>query len=115
VRQIVVANNYKKIRLISCGVKVFAKQDSGKTDTYQCKWRALNDGIGLLAPFIGREKVVTSTMDMLKLLVDEAYPLLSKFDENLRTQLDKQELGSCVLEVTPEATSADRYVRLYGL
>jgi multisite-specific tRNA:(cytosine-C5)-methyltransferase len=108
VRAIVSANNYKKIRLISCGTKVLAKQDSGKNETYPCKWRALNDGLTLLHPFISRDKFVTGDMAAVKILLDEAYPALTKFSENLREQLERQELGSCLFEVIPEGTVEDR-------
>lgn len=101
-RSIVTANDYKKIRLVSCGVKIFAKQDSGKTDTYACKWRALNDGIEYLEPFVGRDKVVHGNMAALRLLLDEAYPALNKFAKGLQEQLERQELGSCLICIAPD-------------
>lgn len=88
------------MRLISCGVKVFTRQDSSKDGTYRCKWRVMNEGLEVLRPFMGRKRIVTANVDTLKtLMAGLTIPLAELKEEQFKARLEEMEAGSCVIEV----------------
>jgi multisite-specific tRNA:(cytosine-C5)-methyltransferase len=102
IKQVLAANNYERIRLISCGVKVFTRQDQGKED-YSCKWRLLSEGIKTMRPYMGDKRIVHCNVATLKrLLGPDPYPRLETFEEERFVESVKAlENGSAIVEVDP--------------
>lgn len=103
VRSLLLANSYSRMRLISCGVKIFTRQDSGKTDTYKCKWRIVSEGLEILRPYMGKKRIIQGNLETLKILMGELnVPFASLKEEQFLARLGEMEPGSCVLEVRAE-------------
>lgn len=106
VRNIVLCNAYTRMRLVSCGVKLFARQDnkSQGDDTYRCKWRVVSDGTNFFRPFVGPARVVPCSVQTLRQLMDgaELYPQFDKLVEPaFRDAIQKMSPGSCIVDVLP--------------
>ena len=88
------------MRLISCGVKVFSRQDSGKDGTYRCRWRVVSEGLEVLRPFMGPKRIVQASQETLKMLMmDMNIPFATLKEQAFKDRLMEMETGSCVLEV----------------
>jgi multisite-specific tRNA:(cytosine-C5)-methyltransferase len=111
IKQVLEANDYERIRLISCGVKVFTRQDQGK-DGYPCKWRLLSEGIKTMRPYMGEKRVVRCGVATLKrLLGPEAYPRFHDFEEERFVEsVEALENGSAIVEVDPGEEAGGRRV-----
>jgi len=101
VHDLLANNDYQRMRLMSCGVKIFAKQDMTKLDVYECKWRAVNDGLGHMKRYIGPNKIVRGDKEMLKILLTEMYPPTRIFDQGFQDAVEKQAMGSFIMRVDP--------------
>lgn len=101
VRSLLLANSYSRMRLISCGVKVFTRQDAGKDGTYRCKWRVVSEGLEVIRPFMGPKRILQGTKETLRILMGELnVPFGSFAGTEFITRLEAMEPGSCVLEIT---------------
>ena len=100
-RDLVQNNDFQKMRLVSCGVKVFARQDLSKIDVYQCKWRVVNDGLSYLKRYLGPKKIVKGDKAALKILMEEMYPGNRMFSETFQAEVAKQDFGSFILQIDP--------------
>lgn len=100
VRDIILNNDYAKMRLVSCGVKIFARQDSGQTGVYKCKWRVLQDGLSVITPYMGPKRKVKASLTTLSELVKAHYPPLSSFSsQEFKEAAEKLDPGSCICEI----------------
>ena len=116
-KQVLENNPYDKIRLISCGVKVFARQDGGVKEertTQQSSesdqdhsapasnaqlavpahrkstFRFVNDGTLTVRPFVEAEGLVKADLKELRLLLESYYPRVSQFEEPFRGDMEKK-------------------------
>lgn len=88
------------MRLISCGVKLFTRQESGKDGLYRCKWRVMSEGLEVLRPFMGEKRIVRAGMETLKTLMGTMNVTFTDLaDKAFVARLEEMEAGSCVLEV----------------
>lgn len=100
VKDVISVNDYRKMRLVSCGVKLFSRQDSGSSDTYTCKWRILQDGLNVISQYMSPRRKVTADLATLKRMIEEQYASISSFGETQFAK-DVQELenGSCICTI----------------
>jgi multisite-specific tRNA:(cytosine-C5)-methyltransferase len=102
VRSIIEHNDYTRLRLVSCGVKVLVRQDPGKTDTYKCRWRVTQDGLPVLQNFMGPRRKTTGTLKDLRRLCTDLYPTLDVFDDGEFKDAAKTfEAGSLICDFLP--------------
>ncbi|KAL8987161.1 MAG: hypothetical protein Q9177_003608, partial [Variospora cf. flavescens] len=101
-RDILTTNEGSGLKFVHCGVKMFVKQDVQKENT--CKWRIQTDGLPVVEPWVGEERVVrlTKKSTLKKLLVEmfpkvngEGWEDLGEIGERVRDI----EYGCCVLKV----------------
>ena len=103
------------MRLISCGVKVFTRQDSGKDGTYRCKWRVVSEGLEVIRPFMGPKRIVQGTKETLRTLMGELNVPFGEFKgTEFLTRLEGMEPGSCVLEITTTGEGVEFVISLYS-
>lgn len=106
VRSLLLTNSFSRMRLISCGIKMFAKQDSANhkdSGLYPCKWRILSEGLDVLRPYMGAKRIIQAKLSTLKALMMTLNTVYGGFeDKEFVARLDGMESGSCVVEV--EAT-----------
>ena len=69
-RNILTENEGKGLKFVHCGIKMFVKQDVQKEDV--CKWRIQTEGLPLLEPWVGEERIVKmwSKRTLRKLLIE---------------------------------------------
>ena len=92
IKTIVTQNEYTRMRLISAGVKLFARQESPGDDVV-CKWRACAEGLELLLPFLGEGKVLSAGLKDLKVLLETHYPMVSPLNQ-FEPRLPYRSIGS---------------------
>jgi multisite-specific tRNA:(cytosine-C5)-methyltransferase len=94
VRKIIESNDYMKLRLVTAGTKIFGRQE-GKTAG--SGFRVLGDGIPVVMPYIADEHIVTADVEVLRILMEGYYPLLSAFNEEFRETLETKSPGNHIV------------------
>ncbi|OWT39580.1 multisite-specific tRNA:(cytosine-C5)-methyltransferase [Cryptococcus neoformans Bt1] len=101
VKQIILNNDYTRMRLISAGIKSFTRQDSAtsKNSELICKWRPPIDGILELLPHLGDGVLIEGTLSELRTLLEDHYPALEKFKRSeWKEEMEKREMGAAVVK-----------------
>lgn len=81
IRNVISVNDYRRMRLVSCGVKLFARQDSGNSDTYACKWRILQDGLNVISEYMSPKRKIRANLATLKRMIEEQYAGIDSFGD----------------------------------
>ncbi|KDE06502.1 hypothetical protein MVLG_03154 [Microbotryum lychnidis-dioicae p1A1 Lamole] len=99
-RALLLSNSFTRMRLISCGVKIFTRQDSTRDGTYACKWRVNSEGLEVLRPHMGTKRIVTASVETLRRLMSSLTVGFEELDEvAFKERIAEMEPGSCVLQV----------------
>ena len=97
-RKLLLSNAYSRMRLISCGVKLFTRQDSN--GQYACKWRLNAEGLEVVRPYLSDKRVIKVGAETLRQVMGA---VSVKFDDlteaGLKERLATTEPGSAVLHV----------------
>ena len=90
------------LRLLNAGTRLFQKQADPKSGA-EVSWRMHADGLSLIDPFLGEERVVETVVEELKeLLKDgELFPLIKRLSEGVRKQIEVLKPGGFVIRVKP--------------
>ncbi|KAH9039587.1 cytosine-5--methyltransferase [Lactarius pseudohatsudake] len=107
VRAVFAANDYKRIRIISAGTKIFMRQEGGfgrNSDARQDhgaekvpRFRLLSEGLSVVLPYVKPEIIVDTDVPTLRRLLEAYYPLLSAFDDTFRREVGDKSTGSHVV------------------
>lgn len=107
VHAVVQNNDFKKMRLMNAGTKIFTKQEGGfgkgkqptsdpttgkpdtaaSTETPVTPFRLLSEGLPVVLPYIKKESIVDADLGALRTLVEEYYPLLDRFGESFKSAI----------------------------
>ncbi|KAI1792405.1 S-adenosyl-L-methionine-dependent methyltransferase [Ganoderma leucocontextum] len=103
VKSIVQNNDYARIRLMTCGTKVFGKQEGAeaKRDGVDSHFRVLAEGLPVVLPFIGPRAVAHADFAALRILMEAYYPLTSGFAGPFRSMIEAKANGSYVVRFQP--------------
>ncbi|TCD60371.1 hypothetical protein EIP91_010262 [Steccherinum ochraceum] len=104
VKDIVQHNDYTRIRLMTCGTKVLAKQESSvaKREGTEPQFRLLGEGLPVMLPYIESECIIDADLPALKILMEGYYPVISGFSEPFRSVIEARATGSHVVRFKPE-------------
>ena len=94
VRKIIENNDYMKLRLVTAGTKIFGRQEGKSTGS---SFRVLGDGIPVVMPYIADEHIVTADIEVLRVLMEGYYPLLSAFNQEFRNTLETKAPGNHIV------------------
>ena len=103
-RGILTENEGGGIRFVHCGIKMFVKQDVQKADV--CKWRIQAEGMRLLEPYVGEERVIrlwsketlrTILIEMFPKVENDGWKELGEIGERVRDA----GMGCYVLKIEP--------------
>lgn len=101
-RALLLSNAYTRMRLISCGVKLFTRQESAKeaASIYRCKWRLNSEGLEVVRPYLGEKRILTVSEETLRQCMEEVSIKLEDLkEEGLEARMRAMEPGSAVLRV----------------
>ncbi|KAL5514498.1 hypothetical protein ACEPAG_2587 [Sanghuangporus baumii] len=114
VREVMLQTDYKRMRLISAGVKLFGRSELGnkrqrkqaedETDSAsveKVEFRVLHEGLLALLQYIDQESVLVGGAKELREMLEVYYPLCSTFEEPLRTKIGNCPSGSYVIRFAP--------------
>ncbi|WFD29616.1 multisite-specific tRNA:(cytosine-C(5))-methyltransferase [Malassezia sp. CBS 17886] len=113
-----------RLRLLNCGVKVFARQESvskatkareaedNSTDdglarrsngpaVLACRWRVVSDSLHTMRPYLGDKVVIDVTLANLAFFIKEYYPVLDSVPDAVGARLRDSPMGSYVLQIQP--------------
>ncbi|WRT64898.1 uncharacterized protein IL334_001837 [Kwoniella shivajii] len=106
VKEIIQNNDYTRIRVVSAGVKCFARQDSSQRTEIRCKWRTPIDGILEVLPHVGEDIVISATIRELRTLLEDHYPALEKFAEGpWKTLMTERDMGCEIVKFEAGSTA----------
>ena len=104
VRAVLTANDYKRLRIMTAGTKIFMRQESGfgsrelgGEDSAERvpRFRLLSDGLPVVLPYIKPDIIIDTDIPALRRLLETYYPLLNAFGEGF--QHDVGNRGACAL------------------
>jgi multisite-specific tRNA:(cytosine-C5)-methyltransferase len=104
VRAVFSTNDYRRIRIISAGTKIFMRQEGGfgRSDEAATedgvekvpRFRLLSEGMQVVLPYVKPDSIVDADVPTLRLMLEAYYPLLSAFEDTFRRKLgDKRVLS----------------------
>lgn len=95
VKSVVQHNDYARIRLMTCGTKVFGKQEGteAKREGAETHFRVLSEGLPVVLPYIGPKAIVQADFAALKIFMESYYPLTSGFSESFQSMINAK--GAC--------------------
>jgi multisite-specific tRNA:(cytosine-C5)-methyltransferase len=94
VRKIIEGNDYMRLRLVTAGTKIFGRQEGKSAGS---SFRVLGDGISVVMPYIAEEHIVTADTEVLRVLMEGYYPLLSAFNQEFRKTLETRSPGNHIV------------------
>ncbi|MEE6465365.1 hypothetical protein FKM82_006533 [Ascaphus truei] len=95
----VLLHNSEKMKVINTGIKVLCRNNDG--EQYGCAFRLAQEGIYTLYPFINA-RIVTVSVEDVKVLLTQENPFLSKFSNETQKQTKNLDMGSIVLKYEPD-------------
>ncbi|XP_066435306.1 RNA cytosine C(5)-methyltransferase NSUN2 [Eleutherodactylus coqui] len=95
----VLLHNSEKMKVINTGIKVLCRNNDG--EQYGCAYRLAQEGIYTIYPFI-RSRVVTVSVDDIKILLTQENPFMSKFCSETQKQTKDLAMGSIILKYEPD-------------
>ncbi|EIW77165.1 S-adenosyl-L-methionine-dependent methyltransferase [Coniophora puteana RWD-64-598 SS2] len=95
VHAVVAANDYTRIRLLTCGTKAITRQEASKGIAAQ--FRILGEGLPVVLPYTRPDTILEADAAALKILLSVYYPLSSSFGEPFRSAVDARETGSHIV------------------
>ncbi|KAM3928987.1 RNA cytosine C(5)-methyltransferase NSUN2 [Leptodactylus fuscus] len=100
----VLLHNSEKMKVINTGIKVLCRNNDG--EQYGCAYRLAQEGIYTIYPFI-KSRVVTVSVDDIKVLLTQENPFLSKFSNETQKQAKDLPMGSIILKYEPDPQKPD--------
>uniref|UniRef100_A0A8C8M8X2 tRNA (cytosine(34)-C(5))-methyltransferase n=1 Tax=Oncorhynchus tshawytscha TaxID=74940 RepID=A0A8C8M8X2_ONCTS len=100
----VMLNNSERMKVINTGVKVWSRNSDG--EEFGCAFRLAQEGIYTLFPYI-RSRMITVSVEDIKILLTQENPYLSKLEEDAHQQAKKMGMGSIVLKYRPDNSNPD--------
>ncbi|KAI9444273.1 cytosine-5--methyltransferase [Lactarius indigo] len=107
VRAVFAANDYKRIRIISAGTKIFMRQEGGFGRSSEAcqdgggekvsRFRLLSEGLSVVLPYVKPKSIVDTDVPTLRRLLEAYYPLLNAFDDAFRREVGDKPTGSHVV------------------
>lgn len=102
VREVMQQTDYKRIRLISAGVKLLGRSELGNTRRQRkqatdetgtpgeekVEFRVLHEGLLALLQYIDQDAVLVGGARELRVLLEAYYPLSSAFEEPFRKRIE---------------------------
>ena len=95
-RRVIQNNDFKRIRLMTAGTKIFTKQEGGfgrnRSDPAESAslFRLLAEGLSAVLPFIKEEAIIDAEIVVLKVFIQAYYPLTDSFGEEFRETMDNK-------------------------
>ncbi|EIN09261.1 S-adenosyl-L-methionine-dependent methyltransferase [Punctularia strigosozonata HHB-11173 SS5] len=99
-RSIIENNDYTRLRLLTCGTKLFVKQGAEKSPDTQ--FRILCEGLPAVMPYIKPETILDGDLGTLKVLMSDYYPLCSTLPQSFRAKIDDEPNGNYIVRFPPE-------------
>lgn len=92
VKQIVLHNDYTRMRLMTCGTKVFAKQEGAvaKREGAEMQFRVLSEGLPVVLPHIEPEAILQADVATLRVMMESYYPLCTSFPDPFKSLLQSK-------------------------
>lgn len=101
--------NDDKLKFIHAGVKFFSHQRNTET----CEWRIQMESILMLTPYLDKKRVITGTLDMIRVLATESFPKFAYFKENFPdfySQIENIPEGCIVVQTPKKINPAETYL-----
>lgn len=97
-KDVILSNDYTRIRLLSAGIRILVKQDTaGKNKDIACKWRIPSTGIDSLLPYMDKAQIIDATLADLKTFLIDQYPFSNKFTSEFGKVVQERPQGCHVV------------------
>ncbi|PCH44057.1 S-adenosyl-L-methionine-dependent methyltransferase [Wolfiporia cocos MD-104 SS10] len=109
VKDIVLHNDYARMRLMTCGTKVVAKQEGAdaKRMGAEPQFRVLGEGLPVVLPHIDPAAILEADVTTLRTFVESYYPLCESFKDPFKSVIQVKDSCSYIVRFQPgEAAGA---------
>ncbi|EKM56700.1 uncharacterized protein PHACADRAFT_172372 [Phanerochaete carnosa HHB-10118-sp] len=99
VKQIAENNDYTRMRLMTCGTKVMAKQEgaAAKRDNAEMQFRILSEGLPVMLPYVQPASILSADLATLTVMMETYYPVVSQFQEPFRSAIEPRGQGCYIV------------------
>lgn len=82
------------LRLMTCGTKVFNKQEgaAAKREGAEAQFRVLSEGLPAVMPYVDPKSIVPGDISTLKILMETYYPLVAGFGDSFRSIIEAKRM-----------------------
>ncbi|CAE6449031.1 unnamed protein product [Rhizoctonia solani] len=104
VRQVLVHNDFARLRLINAGVRIFSRQESGvKAELHgRNRFRFLTEGIPSVLPHVEESRIILADLETLRVFMRLYYPVCEEFGSPMKDKFSGLEMGSYLLRIEPQ-------------
>ena len=90
VKDIVLHNDFTRMRLMTCGTKIIGKQEgaAAKREGAEMQFRILSEGLPVMLPHISPDSIITADLSALRITLQAYYPVVSGFGEPFRSAVE---------------------------
>ncbi|KZT34790.1 S-adenosyl-L-methionine-dependent methyltransferase, partial [Sistotremastrum suecicum HHB10207 ss-3] len=86
VKSLLTKNDYVRLRIVSAGAKILARQEGSILTKGQ--FRILDDGMDAILPYIDPSSIIAGTISDLRVLMEQYNPQFSAFEGSSRTVIE---------------------------
>lgn len=88
VKSILESKQFSRLHVVNTGVRLFSRQGS-LASTTECAFRLSAEGVPLLQQYIEDHRVLNVTLEDLKVILVNAFPMVTEFTEDTKSKLEK--------------------------
>ncbi|KAF7795210.1 hypothetical protein EIP86_006360 [Pleurotus ostreatoroseus] len=99
VKDIVLHNDYTRMRLMTCGTKVINKQEgaAAKREGAEMQFRVLSEGLPVVLPYITSDTIIPADLTALRVMMQTYYPVCANFEEPFKSAVDSRTPGCYIV------------------
>lgn len=92
VKDIVLHNDYTRMRLMTCGTKVINKQEgaASKREGAEMQFRILSEGLPVVLPYIASNSIISADLPALRVMLETYYPVCANFEDPFKSAVDSK-------------------------
>ncbi|GAA5807848.1 hypothetical protein MFLAVUS_001227 [Mucor flavus] len=101
IKKVLESKDFARLQTVNTGVRLFVRQSTTMLEK-GCPFRLTSEGLPLLDLVMTDKRRITVTMEALKTLLVEAFPIMEQFPEHVQQQVAAIEMGCCIVHVDKE-------------
>lgn len=98
IKKVLESKDFARLQTVNTGVRLFVRQSTPLLEK-GCPFRLTSEGLPLLDTVMTDKRRIYVSMEALKTLLVEAFPIMEQFPESVQQQVASMEMGCCIVHV----------------